>query len=72
MNKGGTFATNDSMIDPSPLKQPSWFDNLCEVSRIQAGVSRKKVTKEKDMKKNSTRDKVSKLKIEKEKSVDQQ
>ena len=63
LNKGGTFATNDSMIDPSPLKQPSWFDNLCEVSRIQAGVSRKKVPKDKDAMKNSSRDKVAKLKI---------
>ena len=58
------FATNnDSMVDPSPLKQPSWFDNLCEVSRIQAGVSRKKQSKD--------RVKISNLKIEKEKSENQ-
>lgn len=35
------YKTDDSYLE-TPIKEPNWLDNLCEQSRIKAGVSKKK------------------------------
>jgi hypothetical protein len=36
------YKTDDSYLE-TPIKEPNWLDNLCEQSRINAGVSKKKM-----------------------------